>query len=206
MARNGPQISQTWRPHRLPHRRSRRMVARQHPSLHVRPGSVRGRIALLATLAFALLASPHIVSNTPLVVWNVSPSVPVGLYRVVRRSPRHGDLVLVALPEHVRNLAATRQYLAPRSLLIKPVAAISGDRVCRLGSRVWISGHAGVTVHAADALDRPLPTWRGCRLLSSTKIFVLGPSTDSFDGRYFGVIDVRLVVGIAVPVWTVSSY
>jgi type IV secretory pathway protease TraF len=114
-------------------------------------------------------------------------------------------LVLVALPEPVRKLAATRQYLARRSLLIKPVAAISGDRVCRLGARVWISGHAAVTARAADALDRPLPTWRGCRILSSTQIFVLSRSSDSFDSRYFGVIDVRRVVGIAVPVWTVSS-
>jgi conjugative transfer signal peptidase TraF len=181
------------------------MVARQYPSLHIGPRSVRGHIALLAALALVLLASPHIVSNTPLVVWNVSPSVPVGLYHVVRRSPRRGDLVLVVLPEHVSKLTTARRYLAPRSLLIKPVAAIGGDRVCRLGSRVWVSGHAGVTAGAVDALDRPLPTWRGCRLLHSTQVFVLGPSADSFDSRYFGVIDVRRVVGIAVPVWTVSS-
>lgn len=166
---------------------------------------MRGRIALLAALALVLLASPHIVSNTPLVVWNVSPSVPIGLYHVIRRTPRRGDLVLADLSEHVRKLTTARRYLAPRSLLIKPVAAIGGDRVCRLGSMVWISGHAGVTALAADALDRPLPTWRGCRILSSTQLFVLGPSADSFDSRYFGVIDVRRVVGIAVPIWTVSS-
>jgi conjugative transfer signal peptidase TraF len=205
LARNGSQVSQAWRPHRLSHRRSRRMVARQYPSLHIGPRSVRGRIALLAALVFALLASPYLVSHWPLFVWNVTPSVPVGLYQIVRRSPRQGDLVLVALPERVRTLAAARQYLGPKSLLIKPVAAISGDRVCRLGSRVWISGHAGVTARAADALDRPLPTWRGCRILTSTHIFVLSRSRDSFDSRYFGPIHVRSVVGIAVPIWTVSS-
>jgi len=166
---------------------------------------VRGRIALLAASAFMLLASPHIIPNTPLFVWNVSPSVRVGLYHVVRRSPRRGDLVLVDLSEHVRKLTTARRYLAPRSLLIKPVAAIGGHRVCRLGSRVWISGHLGVTAHAADALDRPLPTWHGCRILSSTQLFVVGPSTDSFDSRYFGPIHVRSVVGIAIPIWTVPT-
>ena len=164
---------------------------------------MRVRVALLAAFALALLASPHIVSNTPLLVWNVSPSVPVGLYHVVRRSARRGDLVLVELSGRVRKLTTARGYLAPRSLLIKPVAAIAGDRVCRFGSRVWISGHAGVTAHAADALDRPLPAWRGCRILRSSQLFVLALSADSFDGRYFGPIAVRSVVGIAVPIWTV---
>jgi len=181
------------------------MVAGQYPSLYVGPRPVRGGVALLAALAIVLLASPYFVSNTSLVVWNVTPSIPVGLYHVTHRSPRRGDLVLVALPERVRGLAGDRQYLGPKSLLIKPVAAIGGDRVCRLNSRVWISGHAVVIARAADALDRPLPTWRGCRILSSTQIFVLSRSSDSFDSRYFGPLHVRSVVGIAAPIWTVSS-
>ena len=166
---------------------------------------MRIRVSLLAVLAVALLASPHIVSNAPLLVWNVSPSVPVGVYHVVGRSARRGDLVLLELSERVRKLTTARGYVAPRSLLIKPVAAIAGDGVCRFGSWVWISGHAGVTAHAADARDRPLPAWRGCRILRSSQLFVLALSADSFDSRYFGPVDVRSVVGIAVPIWTIPS-
>ncbi len=206
LARHWPQIPQAWRPHCLRSRRPHRLVTRQHPPFHIRPRSVRYRIALLAALAILLIAAPSIVHYAPVVVWNATSSVATGLYRVVHRPPRRGDLVLLALPDHIRHISAARGYLALRSLLIKPVAAVSGETVCRLGSRVWTSGHVSVTARSADALGRSLPFWRGCRVLRSTEIFVLAPPADSFDSRYFGPVDGRFVVGVAVPIWTTPFY
>ena len=189
LARHRSQIPQAWRPHCLRSRRPDRLVTRQHPPFHIRPRSVRYRIALLAALALLLIAAPSIVHYAPLVVCNATPSVATGFYRVVHRPPRRGDLVLLALPDHVRQMSAARGYLAPRSLLIKPVAAVSGETVCRRGSRVWTSGHVSVTARPVDVLGRSLPSWRGCRVLRSTEVFVLASSADSFDSRYFGPVE-----------------
>jgi conjugative transfer signal peptidase TraF len=166
---------------------------------------MRRRIAVLGAVGLAALAASAFVSKRPCLVWNTTASTPLGLYVIVRRPPRPGDLVLLDPPSNVRALALRRGYVTQQSLLIKPVAAAGGNRVCRVGFTVWISGHKVATARIADAQRRPLPTWRGCHVLHSTQIFVLGRSSDSFDSRYFGVIAARRVVGIAVPIWTFQS-
>jgi signal peptidase I len=53
-----------------------------------------------------------------------------------------------------------------------------------------------------DFLSKPDQTYKVPR----DGYFAMGDNSyNSFDSRYFGMIDVRRVVGIAVPVWTVSS-
>jgi conjugative transfer signal peptidase TraF len=165
---------------------------------------MRRRLACRGSLAFTLLAVPSLVPLPPLAVGNTTPSVPLGLYRVAHGAPQHGDLALLALPARLRAFAAVRGYLASGSLLIKPVAGLGGTRVCRSSLRVWVSGRAAVSARNVDARGRPLPRWWGCRRLGSREIFVLGSSADSFDSRYFGAIDSGTLVGIAVPIWTLS--
>lgn len=166
---------------------------------------MRRRIACLGAVALAALGGAALVPKHPRLVWNTTASTPVGLYTTLRGSPRRGELALIDPPRQVRGLAVARGYLTPASLLIKPVAAVSGDRVCRVGLKVWISGRKLATARVADAQRRRLPVWRGCQVLRPGQIFVLGIATDSFDSRYFGPIDARYVVGIAVPIWTVPS-
>ena len=164
---------------------------------------MRRRISIIMALALAPLACSAFVPKSPRLVWNTTASTPVGLYAILRGTPRRGDLALIDPPARVRVLAIARGYLAQASLLIKPVVAARGDRICRVGSTVWISGHKVATARVADAQRRPLPIWRGCQVLSPGQIFVLGIAIDSFDSRYFGPIDARYVVGIAIPIWTV---
>jgi type IV secretory pathway protease TraF len=68
-----------------------------------------------------------------------------------------------------------------------------------------------VTVDAVpfgDALDhdrrgRPLPVWQGCRRIANGEIFLMNPSVpDSLDGRYFGPLPARDVIGKATPLYT----
>jgi conjugative transfer signal peptidase TraF len=165
---------------------------------------MRRRLACRGSLAFALLAVPSLAPHSPLAVGNITPSVPLGLYRVAHGTPHHADLALVALPARFRAFAAARGYLASGSLLIKPIAGLGGARVCRSSLRVWVSGHTAVSARNLDARGRPLPRWWGCRRLGAREIFVLGSSADSFGSRYFGAIDIGSLVGIAVPIWTLS--
>ena len=157
-------------------------------------------VLVLVGMGCAALLCPK--ANTPLLVWNASPSVPIGLYRAALRPPRTGALAILRLREPHRALAELRGYLAPRALLIKWVAAAAGDRVCRYGSLVTINGRPAAHARASDAAARPLPAWQGCTRLAAGQIFVLSGAPGSFDSRYFGPVDARDVVGTPAPVWT----
>jgi conjugative transfer signal peptidase TraF len=166
---------------------------------------MRWRVALLAAVGLAALAGSVLVPRLPRIVWNTTASTPIGLYAVLRRPPLRDELALIGLPPDVRALAIARGYLGPASLLIKLVAAVSGDRVCRVGFTVWVSGRKVANARVSDAQRHLLPTWRGCRVMGPGQIFILGIANDSFDSRYFGPIDARYIVGTAVPIWTFQS-
>ena len=119
-----------------------------------------------------------------------------------KQVPAKGQLAVVRLPEAARALAHTRGYLPAGALLIKPVAAVSGDVVCRHGPLVWINGRLRAVAARSDRRQRTLPRWLGCRYLATSELFVLSTVKGSFDGRYFGPIARGAVLGTAVPLWT----
>jgi conjugative transfer signal peptidase TraF len=155
----------------------------------------------MAVLGIGLFAVLFPKTGAPLLVWNASPSVPVGLYRLSFRPSQTAALAVVRLPEPLRIFAETRGYLGKGALLIKPVVADAGDTVCRHGSLVTINGRAAARANPSDAKGRPLPAWSGCFLLRASDIFVLSADPDSFDSRYMGPIDRAHVVGFALPIW-----
>ena len=139
-----------------------------------------------------------------MLIWNASPSQPIGLYRIMRGLPRVSDRVLVRLRPQVANLAARRGYLAPSTYLIKPVAALNGDRICRLGTRIFVRGRFVARALVHDRLGRVLPTWQGCYNLRSGDLFLLAADPDSFDSRYFGAVSSDAVTGRAILLWSLA--
>ena len=160
-------------------------------------------IAVTAALAVAALGFSACTHPTPRLVWNASPSAPIGLYWVARGSSlARGDLVLATLPEAVRQLAAERGYLPDGVPLVKRIAAIAGETVCSDGSAITINNRVAVERLAADRQGRPLPAWQGCHVLRAGELFLLMKGVpDSFDGRYFGPVETRAVMGRLVPLW-----
>jgi len=157
-----------------------------------------GFILCVAGLALAaLLFKP---ASAPFYVLNVSRSVPVGLYRLESQNLQRGALAVIRLSQPWRDLAASRGYLSHKALLIKPVAALAGDRVCHLSQRVTINEHLVAVAQPEDKKGRALPLWEGCKMLLEGELFVLSASEDSFDGRYFGVTPRSAVIAKAVPV------
>ena len=153
----------------------------------------------MMALGVLAMASPR--TNHPRLLWNASPSVPVGLYWIASAAPTTGELAVIRLPEPLRTLAAARGYLPEAALLIKPVTAGMGDLVCRRDATVTINGEVVAHARTADAFGRPLPGWTGCTSLAAGQVLVMSAAPDSFDGRYFGPIDRRHVVGTAHSVW-----
>jgi len=159
----------------------------------------------MAALGIGLFALLFPKTGAPLLVWNASPSVPVGLYRLSSRPSQMAALAIVRLPEPLRILAETRGYLGKGALLIKPVVAGAGDTVCRHGALVTINGRVTARARTLDAAGRSLPAWSGCFKLGASDIFVLSADPDSFDSRYMGPIDRADVVGFALPIWVRQS-
>lgn len=157
------------------------------------------RHALTIAIGIALIAAGH--QQHPLVVWNASPSVPIGLYQVVRQPVNAGDLAVIKLPTAIAALAEERGYLQGHAHLLKPIIASSGDRVCRKGPVVTINARVVAAARPADDAGRALPSWHGCRRLRDDEVFVLATRVGSFDGRYFGPLNNDTVVGRAIPLW-----
>jgi conjugative transfer signal peptidase TraF len=162
------------------------------------------RIAVLAVLGIAALGGTEIARPVPRLVWNATASAPVGLYRVeLAANLRRGDFVLAWPPDAARQLAAERHYLPADVPLVKRVAAMAGDIVCRRDSHIAINGLEVATALRADSRGRSLPHWSGCQKLTRNQVFLLIPDVpDSFDGRYFGPIATSAVIGQLVPLWT----
>ena len=154
--------------------------------------------------ALGFLLAPAVVPSRLRLVWNVSASVPVGLYRLVPVTIlRVGDLVAVRPSPSLASFMAARRYVEGGALLVKPVAAVGGQRVCRVGAVVTLDGFAVATALVADRMRRLLPVWTGCRHLRRDEVFLLVPGVPaSFDSRYFGPVAATMIVGRAVPVWT----
>lgn len=140
-----------------------------------------------------------------LLLWNTTASMPIGLYAVTRAMPKRGDLLVTRLPRDLELLAVSRAILSPNTPVLKPIAALAGDLVCRAGLVVRINGRFAAIARALDHRGRRLPTWRGCRRLSVSQVFLLARHPDSFDSRYYGPLDARLALGIAHPLVTFAD-
>ena len=161
------------------------------------------RISALAALGVALAAASF-APKRPVLVWNTSDSVPIGLYLVVSTPVRVGDFVVLHLSGTMRRLAYRRRYIAPNTPLLKRVAAMTSDRVCRRGSVVHIVGRRSIIALRFDRAGRRLPVWLGCQQLHNGQLLVLGTQAGSFDSRYFGPINRDQVVGAAIPIFVVQ--
>ena len=164
----------------------------------------RSRLALTG-LSIVGLALASVAERGPLAVWNATASVPIGLYLVVPGEPQRGSMAVIRLPGPIRAFAHMRGYLPASALAVKPVVALQGDILCRLGNVVSINGRVVALARNLDGAGRPLPRWRGCQRLRARFLGVVAKQSNSFDSRYFGPIDRHYLVGIAIPLWTASD-
>lgn len=164
---------------------------------------MRRRFILAGAVVVATLATLT-VRPTRYAVWNISASVPTGFYAIRGKASLHvGERVAIEPPPALRVLLAERGYLPSGVPLLKRIAAVRGQRVCRFAYGITIDGHYVGAAHARDRIGRPLPVWAGCHVLRTGELFVMNPAApDSFDGRYFGVLRMADVIGRATPVWT----
>lgn len=164
-------------------------------------GRAAALIAILATAGLAGL-SPAPGSPPPAVI-NETASMAKGVYVRVSdaRALHHGDVV--AMPMN----PASRAYLGDKlgypsdTTLIKRVAGLPGDMVCRTGSSVRVAG-VEAPARAADRQGNQLPSWSGCHRLKDGEVFLLGDHPESFDSRYVGPVPISALHGVYRTVLT----
>ena len=163
----------------------------------------RGTILFAGTAAAAALLSA-VLPLSRVLVWNVTASIPTGLYYIGEAAGLQiGEGVALDPPPGLRDYLAERGYLPAGVPLIKEVAALPGDTVCRYGLAITINGSRAGSARSRDRMGRVLPVWHGCRTIAAQEIFVMNlRAPHSFDGRYFGPVPRDHVIGRARPVWT----
>lgn len=150
-----------------------------------------------------MLAATMLWQPAPWLVWNASPSSPIGLYAVGRPSAvRSGDVVIAWPPPKARRLASERRYLPAGVPLVKKVAAASGASVCARGPAIRIDGRQVAVRRRRDPRGRLLPSWSGCTRLGPGELFLLSAdSPAAFDGRYFGITRPSEIIGSGILLW-----
>jgi conjugative transfer signal peptidase TraF len=163
---------------------------------------IAAMIGGLSMLAAALaMASAGIA---PVLVRNVSVSVPVGLYvRAVAAVAEPGRIVAFRTPRAAAAYIAAHLPFHREHAFLKPVLAAAGDRVCLEDGGYTVNGTWFAPTATHDPQGRALPVWRGCRRLAGGELFVFSDRTRwSFDSRHYGPIDRDDILGVYLPLWT----
>jgi len=137
-------------------------------------------------------------------IWNASASTPIGLYSIAPADRFEvTDLVAVRAPDPLAAFMVERGYIGRGVPLMKRVAGVSGQQVCRRAHAITVDGVPMGNALDRDHLGRSLPVWQGCRRIAEGELFLMNWSVrDSLDGRYFGPLPTSDVIGRATPLWT----
>ena len=130
--------------------------------MNARVGTFAVMLSGVVVVAFSAF-----VRQSPTLVWNASDSVPVGLYRVhsTGQVAIH-DLVAILPPPSLARVLSEGGYLPRGVPMLKHVAALGGQIVCRRGLVVTVEGDPAAVAQEHDRRGRLLPVWQGCHVLS----------------------------------------
>ena len=138
---------------------------------------------------------------------NLTPSEPVGIYRLVTGGPERGALVWLKRPTGPRG-SVLHRYAPANIPLIKRVASVAGDAVqveasgSRIGGTLWPDSAPLDRDAGGRSLQHyPFGTYR----VRAGQLWVLSQHPSGIDSRYFGPVATSRVISRLVPVIVWSS-
>lgn len=133
------------------------------------------------------------------IVINTSPSFPEGVYLKTYKVPQTDDLVLVCPPQgEVFRSVRKRGWLAPglcesgTEMIIKRIVAGGGDQIEISAEAVSVNDQALPQSRRIFDLPGMIPVPTRC-VLKTGEVLLMSPHPRSFDGRYFGVLEIGCV-------------
>ena len=115
---------------------------------------------------------------------------------------RRGMWVIVSAQSSEAEWVSKRGYVGDDWPLVKRVAALPGDEICREGDTISINRLRIAEALETDSLGRQMPVWHGCSILGEDEVFLLNSHPRSIDGRYFGPTKISHIVGSVRSLWT----
>jgi conjugative transfer signal peptidase TraF len=152
----------------------------------------------LTVLGASLLIFGWVFDPVDRLIWNRTASAPTGLYWLSDAPFTHGRWVVVSSQSDIAAWAEARGYVGQDWPLLKQIAGMPGDEICRTGREIRINNEAVAIAKAVDSSGQMLPVWEGCRVLRGDEVFLLSPHPASLDGRYFGPIKQTDLDGTAI--------
>lgn len=173
--------------------------------------SQRAYAVMLSLVAAAVIGGIAAVAAIGGYRINLTPSEPLGLWRIVAldRPASAGDLVFICPPQTVGMMEAReRGYLhsgtCPGGVapLIKTVIAIAGQSV-EIGAHVTVDGRKIPFSRLAqwDGKGRPMTPFAG-GVVPEKSVLLHSPFIGSYDSRYFGPLPASGILGLAQEVLT----
>jgi conjugative transfer signal peptidase TraF len=163
---------------------------------------LRNRIfggAVIAAVSGALVYSAAIQGHQ--MTWNLSPSVPRGLYAMDSGACQRGDLVSFRPPPQAAALIYSRGYLPNGAGLIKEIVGLPGDLVCVRPDGFVVNRVRFGDLAQLDSRGRSLTPYPFCGAVPAGQAFVATRAPLSYDSRYFGPIPIASLTRV-VPLWT----
>ncbi len=157
------------------------------------------QIAIFAGIAAIGLVAAASVTSPDVMLYNGTPSMPVGLYLRASGAVARGAIVTVRAVDVAPGYAAERNFTDPGDRFLKRVVGAAGDVVCASGAEITLNGARVAERQARVSAGRALPAWSGCVTLDADHVFLLGDTLDSFDGRYWGATPVDRIEGMWRP-------
>lgn len=162
-----------------------------------------GTVMKIAPLVIAGIGLSAILFSTfrPVperLIWNRTGSIPEGFYWLSDEPFTKDGWGVVSARSAEAQWAELHGFVGRDWPLLKRVAGVPGDKICRDGATVSINGLvAGEALIKAES-GVVLPSWSGCRRVADDEIFLMNAHPQSLDGRYFGMTSVRDIDGSAI--------
>jgi conjugative transfer signal peptidase TraF len=163
---------------------------------------MRRRALLMTGAGIGLALFGLVFSPMDRLIWNRTGSAPQGLYWLSDEPFTPGRWVVVSARSDEAQWAEDHGFVGRNWPLLKQIAGLPGDEICRSGVEVSINGKPVAMARERDSMGRALPVWQGCVLLDEGQVFLLAPHPNSLDGRYFGAMQRSDLVGVARPLMT----
>ena len=175
------------------------------------------KFALRAWLGIGLFAAFVSCAHTVGLRINESPSLPVGIWSVspLRDGVRRDDVVSFCPPDtpafreaHQRGYLGSGLCHGGYEPLLKPIAAIEGDRVTRTEQGIRINGRLVANSKRLDhdGSGQALPSLGANNIIvAKGEVWVISSYNPlSFDSRYFGPVPVSKIEGLARPLFVMG--
>lgn len=158
------------------------------------------RYLLPLSASLVVVALLFFSPDRPSFIITTSPSMPPGLYHIdYTASPKRGDIVVFRLPKEVEQVMTSHSWFQPGIRYLKKVGATAGDTICTSEAELRINEDHTLPLFSKDREGYPLPHLiKGCLALHENQFLPISEHfVRSFDGRYYGALELKNIEGVA---------